>query len=99
MKRLFLLGALLGAFVVAEPAGADTECRPKAWEWELELTRVECAKGDADLATVARDLGTQAILRGGFRDPNHPSLAPRAVLVGSTDGAGLNVGLEKGERP
>ncbi|MDB4975857.1 MAG: hypothetical protein JWN48_4198 [Myxococcaceae bacterium] len=91
------LPAELGSRARGRASTDEPECQAAAYEWELELTRVECESGDADLQAVATSLGTQAILRGGYRDPNHPKTAPRAVLVGSTDGAGLNVGLEKSQ--
>jgi hypothetical protein len=62
--------------------------------WDLELTRVEALSGDADLNAVARALGTRAVLRGATRDPAQKELS-RGMLLGSSDGAGLTVTLEK----
>ncbi|MDB4987850.1 MAG: hypothetical protein JWN04_3028 [Myxococcaceae bacterium] len=97
MRGRLLLVATFAVSLLALPADATPECNAKANEWELELTRVECEAGDADLQAIVTALGTRAIFRGGFRDPAHSKTPPRAVLVGSTDGAGLNVGLEKSE--
>jgi hypothetical protein len=97
MRGRLKLGAVLAASLLAAPVDAETECKPKAYEWALELTRVECDQGDADLSAVAAALGTQAVMRGALRDPAHPKTPKRAVLVGSTDGAGLTVSLEKDE--
>jgi hypothetical protein len=84
----------LGAPVAA--VGAEAECTRPAYVWDLELTRVEALSGDADLAAVARALGTRAVLRGTTRDPAQKELS-RGLLLGSTDGAGLNVSLEKSQ--
>jgi hypothetical protein len=77
------------------PADAQSDCNPVRYHWELTLTRVEALSGEADLQAVAGKLGTQALLRGGVRNPARPRDAARAQLVGSTDGAGLEVTLEK----
>ena len=82
----------LGAPVSA--LGDEAECTRPAYVWDLELTRVEALSGDADLSAVARALGTRAVLRGATRDPAQKELS-RGLLLGSTDGVGLNVSLEK----
>lgn len=77
----------------ALPAHADSECQVAVSVWELELTRVEAVAGTPDLNAVVAELGSRARLRGGYRDPARPT-ALRLELVGSTDGAGLQVTLE-----
>lgn len=92
LTPLVLFSVVLTA--LGAPAQADPECTRPAYVWDLELTRVEALSGDADLQAVARALGTRAVLRGTTRDPAQKELS-RALLLGSTDGAGLNVSLEK----
>lgn len=91
LALLSLALTVLGAPVSVD---ADAECTRPAYVWDLELTRVEALSGDADLQAVARALGTRAVLRGATRDPAQKELS-RGLLLGSTDGAGLNVSLEK----
>jgi hypothetical protein len=74
--------------------GRASTCTRPAYVWDLALTRVEALSGDADLQAVAQALGTQAVLRGATRDPAQKELS-RALLLGSQDGAGLTVSLEK----
>ncbi|MEY4508963.1 MAG: hypothetical protein RLZZ450_1085 [Pseudomonadota bacterium] len=92
LALLSLALTALGAPV--STVGADAECTRPAYVWDLELTRVEALSGNADLQAVARALGTQAVLRGATRDPAQKELS-RGLLLGSTDGVGLNVSLEK----
>lgn len=89
--------AVLSVSLIALAAQAEPECQIPTYEWELELIRVEALAGDADLNTVAKALGSKATLRGGYFDPARPKEPARAELVGSTDGVGLTVGLEKKE--
>jgi hypothetical protein len=94
LKPLALLAVLLQAPSVD---AAESACSLAMFQWELELTRVERESGDADVNEIIRALGTRARLRGGYRDPAHPKYAPRAELVGSTDGDGMSVLAEKRE--
>lgn len=96
MRRLKPV-VLLAALLAAPSADAETDCSVAIHVWELELTRVENLAGTADPKTIAPALGARARLRGGYRDPAHPKLAPRVELLGSTDGAGLSVSGEKKE--
>ena len=89
--------AVLSVSMFALSAEAEPECQIPTYEWELELTRVEALAGDADLNVVAKALGSKATLRGGYFDPARPKDPARAELVGSIDGAGLSVGMEKKE--
>ena len=98
MSRRLLPAALLSIPLLTLSAEAESACVRPAHVWELELTRVEALSGDADLAVVAKALGTQAVLRGSTVDPARPKQPSAAQLLGSTDGAGLVVGLEK-QRP
>jgi hypothetical protein len=95
MPRRLTPIALLSVSLLTLSAEAESECIRPAYVWELELTRVEATAGDADLKAVATALGTQAILRGSTVDPARPKQPSTAQLVGSVDGAGLSVKLEK----
>lgn len=85
----------LVTLLAAPSAGAEPECIAPVYVWELELTRVERLSGDVDPNAVVASLGRIARLRGGYRDPARPRIAPRLDLMGSDDGAGLHVTLEK----
>lgn len=91
--------AALTLSLVSLPAEAESEpeCQTPGYVWELELTRVESTSPDIDLSEVARALGTRARMRGGYRDPARSRATVRAQLVGSTDGTGLMLLLEKTE--
>jgi hypothetical protein len=99
-RRLTPLAALsVSLTALAAPltgVQAKDECVRPAYVWDLTLTRVEAESGDADLNAVARALGTQAVMRGATRDPAQKELS-RAMFLGSADGAGLTVTLEKTE--
>lgn len=79
----------------ARPADAEADCYVAAYTWELELARVESESSDTDLQAIAAALGSRARMRGGYRDPARPRATIRAEFVGSTDGAGLTIALEK----
>jgi len=95
LTPLALLAVSLTALAAPVSAvEAESECTRPAYVWDLALTRVEALSGDADLQAVAQALGTQAVLRGATRDPAQKELS-RAALLGSSDGAGLTITLEK----
>ena len=94
--RRTLLGLLLATLVALPAEAADPDCRVARYVWELDLIQVTAdppAPG-LDLHTVAAQLGTRARLGGGIRDPGRPKNPIRADLLGSTDGAGLVIGLQ-----
>jgi len=95
MSRRLMPLALLSVSLLTLSAEAESECIRPAHVWELQLTRVEALSGGADLRIVAAALGTQAVLRGGTVDPARPKQPSPAQLLGSSDGAGLSVTLEK----
>jgi hypothetical protein len=88
---------VLTILLAAPTAGAEPECIAPIYVWDLELTRVERLSGAADPNVVASSLGRVARLRGGYHDPANPRVGPRADLMGSDEGAGLHVTLEKRE--
>ena len=90
-KRLALA---LSASLLALPAEAEPVCTVTVYVWELRLEQVAAESGQPDLHAVAAALGSQAILRGGFRDPNRPKEPVRVELVGSQEGQGLRASLQ-----
>jgi hypothetical protein len=91
MRRRLKLLALLAMVLWVPSAEAEPECIVPVEVWELELTRVERLSGDVDPQAVISALGARARLRGGYRDPARSKIAPRADLMGTTDGVGLSV--------
>lgn len=96
MSRRGLLSALL-CLGFSQAGHAEPECVRPAYVWELELVEVQRLTGDSDLSELPAALGTRAVLRGGTRDPGASHIST-AQLLGSSDGAGLRVSLEK-QRP
>ena len=85
---------LLAVGLLAMPAEAEPVCVVPTHAWDLQLTHVQALSGKPDLAAVARSLGGQAVLRGGYHDPARSRAPVRLELLGSRDGAGLTVLLE-----
>jgi hypothetical protein len=94
-KSWFALAA--GLALASDAEAAPERCTATIYVWELQLEQVAADDGQPDLSAIATALGTQATLRGGFRDPARPSEPVRIDLVGSTDGAGLTVRAERSE--
>jgi len=86
--------ALLAVALLAMPAEAEPVCVVPTHVWDLQLTHVQALSGEPDLTAVAKALGGQAVLGGGYRDPARSSAPVRVELHGSRDGAGLTVRLE-----
>jgi hypothetical protein len=97
MTRRLTSIAMLALSLLALPAEAEPECRITTYVWELQLEQIGAEEGTPDLQAAAMALGTKATLRGGYRDPARERDPVRAELVGSTDGAGLSVTLERKE--
>jgi hypothetical protein len=96
-KRWITLGAATVLSLAAEAEAEQERCTAPIYVWELQLEQVAADEGQPDLQAVATALGTQATLRGGWRDPARPSQPVRIDLVGSTDGIGLTVLAEHTE--
>jgi hypothetical protein len=96
-KSWFTLGTLVVLALATEAEAEPERCIAPIYVWELQLEQVAADEGQPDLQAVATALGTQATLRGGYRDPARPSQPVRIDLVGSTDGTGLAVMGERSE--
>jgi hypothetical protein len=95
MTTKFTRIVLLSLSLLALPASADSECAVAVDLWDLELEKVERISGDAEIRAVATALGTRALVRGGYQNPARTRDAVRASMVGSTDGLGLSISLQK----
>lgn len=96
-NRWFTLGALAVLALASEAEAAPERCTAPIFVWELQLEQVAADSGQPDLRAIATALGTQAVLRGGWRDPARPDEPVRVDLIGSTDGVGLTVMAEREE--
>lgn len=94
MARRLTPIAALTASLIALPAEAEPVCTVTIYVWELKLAEVAAEAGNPDLDAAIKALGTQARLRGGFRDPGNADEPVRIEFLGSTDGAGLRATLE-----
>lgn len=92
-----MVGAALGLALASDAEAKPERCIAPIYEWELQLEQVAADEGQPDLKAVVAALGTQAVLRGGYRDPARPNEPVRVDLIGSTDGVGLTVLAERSE--
>ncbi len=97
VDRWFTLGTLTVLAMASEAEAAPEKCTAPIFVWDLQLEQVAADEGQPDLQAIATALGTQATLRGGWRDPARPKEPVRVDLVGSTDGVGLTVMVEREE--
>jgi hypothetical protein len=95
--RLIIAGCAIALALASQAEAAPEHCIAPIFEWELQLEQVAADEGQPDLASIATKLGTQAVLRGGYRDPARPGEPVRIDLIGSTDGVGLTVMAERQE--
>lgn len=95
MPRRLRRAAVLTISLMTPAARAEPECRVSSYVWELQLVQVAAEAGAPDLRAIATALGSQASLRGGYRDPARTKQPERVELIGSSDGAGLSVSLER----
>lgn len=94
MARKLTPIAALTASLIALPAEAEPVCTVTIYVWELKLAEVAAEAGNPDLDAAIKALGTQARLRGGFRDRGNADEPVRIEFIGSTDGVGLRARLE-----
>jgi len=95
--RRSLLTALCASLTALPAQAAEPECAVVRHVWELDLVEVaaEVERPDLDLNAVADALGTKARIGGGVVDPRRTRDPVRIELLGSDDGVGMRIALER----